>query len=199
MLLLEIRVDRFRSLAAGYVLQKIRHLKRSGLPIIATVRSPEEGGARALSDSRRLELFKSILPVVDAIDLELGSAALRKNLVPLAHRLGKRVILSQHNFSRTPSENEMVRLIRKSRQGGADIVKLAVTPKTSADLARLFLLTRRHRKENLISVAMGKLGAPSRVLGFLFGSLLTYSFISPKPQAPGQLSFDRLLRKIKTL
>ena len=184
-LLLEIRIDRFRNLSNSYVLSKIRSLKKVGLPLIVTIRSRKEGGARALSGSTRLELFKKILPLSNAVDVELSSSDLRKKLIPLARRSGKRVILSYHNFSSTPSESFMVQFIRKARRSGADGVKLAVTPKTSRDLARLLRVTHRHRKENLITLAMGKLGSPSRTLGFLFGSLLTYSFIGRKPQAPG--------------
>ena len=196
-LLLEIRIDRFRNLSDSYLRSKVRPLKKLNLPLIATIRSRKEGGARTLSDSARLELFKKILPRVNAVDVELSSSDLRKKLIPLARRSGKRVILSYHNFSSTPSESSMVQFIRKAKRSGADLVKLAVTPKTSGDLARLLRVTHRYRKENLITLAMGKLGAPSRTLGFLFGSLFTYSFIGPKPQAPGQLPLKNLIREIE--
>ncbi len=196
-LLLEIRIDRFRNLSDSYVLSKIRSLKKSGLPLIATLRSRKEGGARALSGSARLGLFKKILPLVNAVDVELSSSGLSQKLIPLAHRSGKRVILSYHNFSSTPSDSFMAQFIRRARRSGADLAKLAVMPETSGDLARLLRVTHRHRKENLITLAMGNLGSPSRTLGFLFGSLLTYTFIGPKPQAPGQLPLKHLLREIE--
>ena len=198
-LLLEIRIDRFRRFDFPYVLSKINSFKRLKLPLIATIRSRNEGGARTLSDSARFELFKKVLPLVNAIDVELSSSNLRKKLIPVARRSGKRVILSYHNFASTPSESSLVQFIRKAKRSGADLVKLAVTPKTSQDLARLLRLTHRHRKENLITLAMGKLGAPSRTLGFLFGSLLTYSYLGRNPQAPGQLPFTSLLRELTLL
>lgn len=196
--LLETRIDRFRWLDDNWVLEKIRFLKRFGLPLIATLRSRREGGARPLPDSLRLQLFKKILPWIDAIDLELSSAGLVQTLVPLARRKKKRVILSYHNFQSTPPDASLASILRKGRQKGADLVKIAVTPRKERDLARFLLFMHRHRDQNLIALAMGPSGSPSRVLAPLFGSLLTYSFIG-RPQAPGQLSLKPLLKEMKSL
>lgn len=193
---LEIRIDRFRKIDEAHVLQRIRSLRSLRLPLIATLRSRKEGGGRSISDSKRLSIFEKALPFVDAIDLELGSVRLRKTLVPLARRKGKRIILSYHNFKATPTNRVMLGLIRRGKRGGADLVKLAVTPQKAGDLARLLLLTHRNREKHLVSIAMGRLGLVSRVLAPLFGSLLTYSFVG-RPQAPGQLSIERTLKEMK--
>ena len=198
-LLLEIRIDRFRRLEENYIVSKVRSFKKLGLPLIATIRSTQEGGARKLSDSSRLKIFRRVLPFVNAVDIEFASFQLRKNLVPLVHRLKKKTIFSYHHFASTPSERAMIHLIQRAKRAGADIVKMAVTPKSKNDLARLLLVTNQYRDKNLIMIAMGRLGTPSRVLAPLFGSLLTYTFVGKKPQAPGQLSLHRLLQEIKPL
>jgi len=182
--LLEVRIDRFRRLDERQILQRIHSLKRVGLPLIATIRSQKEGGRRFLSESQRVELFKKILPKVDAIDLELASKHLCQALIPLAHRKGKRVILSYHNFRTTPADSTLEDFIQRAQRRGADIVKIAVTPKKNSDTARLLLLTQRNRGKNLISIAMGPRGAPSRILAPLFGSLVTYSYIGRPPSGP---------------
>lgn len=196
-LLLEIRIDRFRRLDEKSVLQKIRSFKKTRLPLIATIRSRKEGGGRLLSNSKRLGLFKKILPLVQIIDLELNSASLR-GLIPLAHRKGKRVILSYHNFHSTPSDGALLRLIQKARRQGADWVKIAVTPRRGGDVGRLLLLTHRNRDKNLITIAMGRRGRASRLLAPLFGSCLAYSFVN-RSQAPGQIPIQRFLSQIKRL
>ena len=190
-LLLEIRIDRFRRLEENYIVSKIHSFKKLRLPLIATIRSAQEGGARKLSDSIRLKIFRRVLPLVNALDIELASTRLRKNLVPLARRLKKKTILSYHHFASTPSERAMIHLIQRAKRAGADIVKMAVTPKSKSDLARLLLVANQYRDKNLIMIAMGRLGTPSRVLAPLLGSLLTYTFAGKKPQAPGQLSLRR--------
>ena len=166
------------------------------MPLIATIRSRREGGGRSIPDSERLELFKNILPLVDAIDLELNSNRLRKVLAPLARRRSKRVILSYHNFRSTPPDSTLLKLVEKVRRGGADLIKIALTPKGKRDVARLLLFTYRNRDKNLITIAMGRRGVPSRILAPLFGSLLTYSFVG-RSQAPGQLSIDELSKEIQ--
>lgn len=191
---LEIRIDRFKNLNENHLLKKIHLFRKLGLPLIATIRSRGEGGGRFLSDSKRAELFKKILPWVQAIDLELRSKELQKSLIPLARQQKKAVILSYHHFQATPRTSHLLKLIRQGKRKGADIVKLAVTPKTKNDLARFLLLGHRSRNQNLIMIAMGPLGIPSRVLAPLFGSLLTYSFIG-RSMAPGQIPLPRLLRE----
>jgi len=194
--LLELRIDRFPKLNSDSTLKKVRSFRKAGLPLIATIRSKKEGGGRNLSEAARLELFKKILPAVDAIDLELSSPALVKALVPRAHRLGKRVILSYHNFRSTPSNGALVRKIDEGKRRGGDLVKIAVTPKKTADVARLLVLASKERSKNVVAISMGKLGAPSRVLAPLFGSLLTYASLG-KAQAPGQLSVAQLFNELQ--
>lgn len=195
---LEFRIDRFKSLDPNWVLPRIRSFKGLGLPLIATIRNRKEGGGRSISDSKRLEIFKKVLPWVDAIDLELSSTRLRKTLLPLARRRKKGVILSYHNFRSTPSDRVLLRILQKGKKGKADFVKIAVTPKRKGDLVRFLLFTHRNRKQHLIAIAMGRQGVPSRILAPLFGSLLTYSFLR-HPQAPGQIPLGRLSKELKLL
>jgi len=196
-LLLEIRIDRFRRLDEESVFQKIRSFQKTRLPLIATIRSRKEGGGRHLSDSQRLGLFKKILPLVQIIDLELSSTSL-KALIPLAHRKGKSVILSYHNFHSTPPDPALLRLIEKARRRGADWVKIAVTPRREGEVGRLLLLTHRNRDKDLITIAMGRRGKASRLLAPLFGSRLTYSFLD-RSQAPGQIPIRSFLKKLTVI
>lgn len=205
--ILEVRIDRFRRLDLPSILQRIRSLRKTGMPLIATLRSRKEGGAavptgggravpagggkRNLSDSQRIRIFQKVLPYVNAVDLELSSPRLIRSLIPLARGKKKCVILSYHNFKSTPSDPTLRNLIRKGRRSGGQIIKIAVTPRKKEDVARLLRFTQQNRKQNLVAIAMGRLGVSSRVLAPLFGSLLTYSFIG-RPQAPGQLSLKQL-------
>jgi len=193
---LELRIDRFLGLDPDRIQKRIKSLRRLGLPLIATIRSRREGGGRRIPDERRIDLFKRVLPWVQAIDLELSSTRLRKTLVSLAHRKRRRVILSYHNFRTTPPDRTLSRLIQRGQRGGADLVKIAVTPRRKKDLARFLLFTHRNRDKPLISIAMGTLGTPSRVLAPLFGSFLTYGFLT-RAQAPGQLPLHRLSQELK--
>jgi len=194
--ILELRIDRFPQISSKPLFQKIRSYRKMGFPLIATIRSKKEGGGRFIPDSKRIELFKTLLPWVDAVDLELASAHLTKVLVPLARRKGKQVILSYHNFRQTPPDPVLTNLLRKAKKKRANFVKIVATPKNPDDVARLLLFTERNRDQHLITISMGRLGQPTRVLAPLFGSLLTYGSLG-RPEAPGQLSISRLSKEIK--
>src|SRR5262247_1788175 len=66
----ELRIDQFARHDAAYVLDVCRAARELGLPLIATVRAVDEGGALALDDAKRLELFKAVVPLVAAVDIE---------------------------------------------------------------------------------------------------------------------------------
>ncbi|HSB51366.1 MAG TPA: type I 3-dehydroquinate dehydratase [Dissulfurispiraceae bacterium] len=194
----ELRVDMFDSVETGHVadvFKKIRDLL--GKPVIGTVRDAREGGQRTIDD--RLELYDACIPWCDAVDVEVQSNRLLAKVGRLLSRKGKLLIGSYHNFNETPDEIFMDSIVSRGKEGGADIVKIAVTAKGRDDLLRLLLFTFRHRDKGMITMSMGDAGLPSRVVGPLFGSLISYGYVG-RPSAPGQLSVSELMdlfRKLK--
>ena len=70
--ILEIRVDQFEKLSSAFVVDEVKVLKRHALPLIGTIRSRVEGGKAEIEESHRLDLYRQISPLVDAIDIDLG-------------------------------------------------------------------------------------------------------------------------------
>ncbi len=54
-----------------------------------------------------------------------------------------KIILSSHNFSETPPEQELHDLAAAMREAGADIVKIATTAKDICDSAKVLSLLQR--------------------------------------------------------
>ncbi len=181
---LEFRIDHFKNTDIDHLLGFVQYVRRKGPRIIATVRSIDEGGKRLITDSKRLEIFSALTPFVDAVDVELSSRAILKDVIKVAKRFRKKVIVSYHNFQVTPLKGKLNLLVKKGRAEGGDIVKIATKTKDYTDLKRLARITLEHK--NIITIAMGKKGISSRVFFPLLGSLLTYSPIS-WTTAPGQL------------
>ncbi|MCI6530947.1 MAG: type I 3-dehydroquinate dehydratase [Mesosutterella sp.] len=160
--------------------------------LIVTVRSRGEGGEASFSGPEYERLVGSLARSAraDLIDVELcwGEGIVRR-LVQAAHLSGAGVIVSRHDFEKTPELEAMLSVLRREASLGADVAKIAVMPKTPEDVARLLLATARARAElpcPLITMAMGALGAVSRVSGEIFGSALTFARIGGG-SAPGQL------------
>ena len=86
---------------------------------------------------------------------------------------------------------------------GADIAKLAVMPRCTADAARLLEATARAADARpdtpLITMSMGPLGAVTRFCGGAFGSCATFGVTSgTSASAPGQPPADLLKAKLIT-
>jgi 3-dehydroquinate dehydratase/shikimate dehydrogenase len=99
--------------------------------------------------------------------------------------------LSFHDFEHTPPLPQ--RLVR-ARRGEADAIKIAARALTISDSVRLLRLA--HASNDIVSVPMGEIGLPARLLALREGSALAYAPVSDAT-APGQVSlreFKRLYR-----
>lgn len=192
--LIELRVDTFADRKAETLISSLSglRLKFPRLPIILTVRSKDEGGKYAISDSGRRAIFEALMPYVDIVDVELSSSAILKYIVGCARERSKKVIISHHNFKTTPSVKALNGIIARGERAGADIVKIAAFARGTEDLGVLAgLLAGR---DNLIVIAMGAYGRASRVFFPMIGSLVTYGSIT-NATAPGQLTLKEIKKE----
>ncbi len=195
---IEMRVDMFESLAPGHIADTFeRATEKFQKSLLATVRDVSEGGQQKIDD--RLSVFRVVAPLSDAVDVEISSEETMRNVHDLVAGTPVVLIGSYHNFTATPDDDLLEEVIEKGRSLGADVVKIAVMAKSREDVIRLLMTAARHRERGIIALSMGDQGLPSRVVGPLFGSLLTYGYIN-RPSAPGQLSAAELsdiLRRLK--
>lgn len=183
--LIEVRLD----LISGNRLEAIKAIKKATTkPIIATNRLKAEGGAFEGSEEERCELLIQAAKYADYVDIELR-AETRDELIK---RINKPVIVSYHNFQGMPDQMEMKAILNEMKKTGAAIAKIAVIPATLKDNLRLldFLL---EADMPLCVISMGKLGRHFRVVAHLYGSILTYGYVS-EIMAPGQMSVTELKR-----
>jgi len=189
--IIELRVDMFENLTAEYVAHVVEMAReRFSKPLITTVRSYSEGGAVKIEDRKRKELFKAIIDLTDAVDIEIESDIFG-GIVRLARKRGKTSIASFHDFSATPGIDELSGIIRKGKSFRADIVKIAVMPNSMGDLRVITDLTLRYHEQGIITIAMGELGMASRIFLPMIGSLITFASLDIST-APGQLSIHRM-------
>ncbi len=102
-----------------------------------------------------------------------------------------KILLSLHDFQRTPP---LPRRLVHARRGEADAVKIAARALTISDSLRLLRLA--HASNDIVSVPMGEIGLPARLLALREGSALAYAPVSAAT-APGQVSlhdFKRVYR-----
>lgn len=205
--LVEWRVDFFEDLLdIKRVLEVLRLIRKQLIDkaIIFTFRREKEDVERRISTDYYINLNKTIaeLGMVDLIDLEVFSIYEEiKDLIEIIHEKGIFVIGSNHDFLKTPSEDEMIEKLRSIEETGVDILKLAVMANSSADVLRLLNVTNKMKvqaKKPIVAISMGKLGIISRISGQIFGSSITFGALDSL-SAPGQISVDELYKVLKLL
>ena len=129
----------------------------------------------------------------DLLDVEVSEISNPSAIIRRLHDMGQHVVASKHYFSHTPADIQMQQDLTQMQQMGADIGKLAVMPHSPLDVLRLLQVTAQMQEEHpqypLVTMAMGGLGAISRVSGQIFGSCMTFASVG-KTSATGQMPLE---------
>jgi 3-dehydroquinate dehydratase type I len=152
-------------------------------------------------DERITRLVEAIRSGAALVDVETESDDDFRQTIALQARLNKcKIIVSYHNFEKTPSLLEMSHIVETCKQQGADVVKLVTTAKNKSDAARVLSLYDKYPDENLIAFAMGSAGLITRVACVFLGAPYTYAAISDdKPLADGQISVEKIKNVMNNL
>ncbi|MCX6771430.1 MAG: type I 3-dehydroquinate dehydratase [Candidatus Micrarchaeota archaeon] len=182
--LAEVRLD----LLSGRVgKDEVRRIFSSHQNLIATCRP----GKRSQSECASL-LLEAIANGAAYVDIEVDApAALRKKVVAKAKKKGCKVIVSFHDYKKTPSRQKLEAMARKCFSTGDGIAKIACKANSAGDCARLLSLLDGKRK--LAVVGMGKKGRLVRVVAPMLGSAIAYA--SPAGRqgtADGQMAASEL-------
>ncbi|NPA13353.1 MAG: type I 3-dehydroquinate dehydratase [Aquificae bacterium] len=192
--MVELRIDQFEDLSIPYIMEKAKQVKDSGLKLLSTVRCKGEGGAD-IPDEKRLEIFSKVSKVSDVIDIELKSE-INREVVGIAKSNDAQALVSYHDFEKTPEEEEIQQIIDEAYYLGADIIKYAFKVNNHDDVARILCITNKNKGRKLVAIGMGELGKLTRVAGYFFGSIFTYTYIG-KSFAPGQIEATKLIEELK--
>lgn len=179
------------------VLSQIRSILKD-TPILFTFRSKKEGGEKEISLKYYLELNCEIAKTkeVDLIDVELFICdEFVKEIVQTAHKNNVKIVMSNHDFFKTPSKEEIVNRLSKMRELNADLPKIAVMPQSEGDVLTLLCATNEMKEKYpdtpIITMSMSGKGLISRLAGEIFGSALTFG-AAKKASAPGQINVEDL-------
>jgi len=183
--IVEVRLDLIGADAPAWS-EQIRAIP---LPVIVTIRLASEGGQWTQPDEARLPLFEIALQHAAAVDIEYRSP-LMKRVSALACQRQKALIISYHDFEKTPPLADLQQIIRTAANYGT-VVKIATLTQTEEDLATLRALFAEQCSASVCLLGMGPLGPRTRVEFPRLGSCLTYGYLDA-PIAPGQVSAAEL-------
>lgn len=205
--ILEIRLDLLGIKDLEIAAETIGTIKsETRLPVIVTNRLNTEGGKWEGEEAERIGLLTGLLSLKngpETVDIELSAGKEERDEVVKAAKIhGKSVIVSSHDFLKTPSFEEMKTTLKEAFLAGADIAKLAVMPHSMRNVLDLLKLTldAREAGEAVCTIAMGKTGKHTRVIAPFYGSVLTYASIeSTMSAAPGQLPINEVKKMMELL
>ena len=204
--IVEWRVDFFQPIGnVGVVIDAGKALRRAlpDMPLLFTRRSEREGGQRvSISEKQAADLCAEVCAAgfADLVDFEMSSAAAEMKAVREASRRhGVGLVCSYHDFQRTAPLAELLAQFRRAQELGGDVGKVSVMATSRDDALTLLAATSQAAQlleVALIGVSMGPHGAISRMLGFAFGSALTFG-VATSGSAPGQMPIAELRAAIE--
>jgi 3-dehydroquinate dehydratase/shikimate dehydrogenase len=178
---LEIRLDMLQRPSAGIAV--IRRLLRRypETLIVATCRRKANGGEFAGTVREEIEVLQTAGAAGAALlDFEIETAEAALDAVEDSRRRA-RVIVSYHNFERTPA---LVQILKRLQKVPADLYKLATTARKPSDNLRVLSILTARWDAPVMALAMGEMGIPSRILGPARKSAFTFAAPDPAPLTP---------------
>ncbi|XP_022132958.1 bifunctional 3-dehydroquinate dehydratase/shikimate dehydrogenase, chloroplastic [Momordica charantia] len=190
--LVEIRLDSLKIFNPHEDLKTL--IKESHVPTLFTYRPKWEGGQYDGDENQRRDALRLAMKLgADYIDVELQVAKEFIDSIRQEKPENFKVIVSSHNYRKTPSLEDLGSLVADIQASGADIVKIATTALDITDVARMLQILV-HSQVPIIGLVMSDRGFISRILCPKFGGYLTFGTLEKGiVSAPGQPTVEDLL------
>ena len=175
------------------------------IPLLFSFRTVGEGGVQKIEKALYNRINKTAIEsgLIDMIDIELmlGDEFVTE-LTEAAHDNNIIVVMSSHDFKKTPKKEELLMRMDRMVSLGADIPKIAVMPESNRDVLNLLDTTDTFHNDHpdipIITMSMDGKGVVSRLAGEIFGSSVTFG-CARKASAPGQIEAGELAIVLRIL
>ena len=184
----EIRLDMAGAQTPDAAAALLESFAGRGVPLIATARAAFEGGEWRGDENTRRDVLLRALDFADAVDIELASGEIAREVVSATKARGGAAIVSRHNFSAMDSRGQMDFALKEARALGADLFKIACATADESDAECILDFVRSHSGDfPLIATAMGEGAVARRTRLDLAreGSLIAFA-AAEGASAPGQ-------------
>jgi 3-dehydroquinate dehydratase type I len=181
--MVELRIDSL-DFSDSQLEELIRGSKAS---IVSTCRP----GNKRTEAERVLLLCKTVEWGASWVDIEIECPSESKQAVRLAAHQIAELIISYHDYLRTPVRIELESIVQQCFDEGADVAKVACTVNSHKDAARILGLYSHFT--GIVALGMGDLGKVTRISAPLLGA--PFTFAAPddgQKTAPGQLTTTEL-------
>ncbi|MEM3647591.1 MAG: type I 3-dehydroquinate dehydratase [Thermoproteota archaeon] len=188
--LVELRLDHAREKDYEKI---VGIVEKSKIGIVATIRPSYDGGAYKGSEEERLRFFEKALEApFKYVDVEHESKIVN-SVIRLARKKDIGIVLSYHDWNKTPESKTLRKIFSRMRGRGADVCKIVTTVTNPVEEATLlFFLMNNSKGARLICFGMGEKGFATRILSPLLGGFMTYASYD-EALAPGQATLKEMV------
>lgn len=179
---LEFRVDGLKNPNLKDITETIEEIN---FPMIVTNRIGSEGGSFKGSEDERIDILKGCADLVEYVDIELQSD---DKYIEELNDYNARVIVSYHDFEKTPELDEIYYIVEKEKTVG-DIAKVAFMPNDLEDTLKILAILSHY--QDVIAISMSDLGSYTRVMASKFNSPITFA-AGTDVTAPGQIDIETM-------
>ena len=180
--LAEIRLDK-----TGFTIKEIKEVFSLSKDLIATFRPGD------VTDGHREEC---LLTAISAG----APTPFKKRIIQAAKKHRCKIIISYHNYEKTPLREELLAILKECFLSGADIAKISCHVNSDLDAARMLSLYEYKTNKKIIAIGMGEKGKLTRIIAPFLGSPFTYvSLDYGKETADGQLDIKKLKNILEIL
>lgn len=195
---IEARLDGVKGLTATLAGELVTAARKTKLPVIATCREKEEGGAKSFSIADKTAILAECVKAgAEFIDCELKVFAQKEAQEPIKQLLKShadcRLILSAHQF-KGPFANLNMKYEAMLSLWPMAICKLVYQARHINDCFEALDLLHNAGKD-MIVFCMGQAGQMTRVLAKKVGAFLTFASLDEhNGTAPGQIPVSQMKR-----
>ncbi len=206
--LIELRLDYIEKIEyfTEVFIKSLLNLIQPSISVIITLRDSSEGGQMEIDKDKRINLIKMLIRCQPQyLDVEMSTEKQDlEEIIKLADQNNVKLILSCHNFEKTPSFEDCTKIIenlsKRIKNIERFILKTIFTAQKFEDNFIPLKICREYsqKKQEIISFCMGEEGIFSRILCVKFGSAFTYASIA-ESTASGQININTIREVIKLL
>ena len=149
--------------------------------IMVTPRHHLENGVREIGDDKKKEILLASINsgLVDMVDVEMryGQDYISE-IKAAAVEKGVALMVSYHDLKHTPDEEEIISLLKREVELGADVCKVSFVAESYGDNDKLGKIIVKANEtvidQPIVSISAGPMGTLSRISGDAFGSCATF-------------------------
>ena len=194
--LIELRLDFLRDLSGAVLKQLMEACKK---PVIVAFRN-QNFGASTKPEKRFSMLKKAIEFGAGFVDIDFEKDNEFAGQI-LPEKGKTKVILSFHDFEKTPAKKELLRLFKSMASvKGVDAIKIVTFANSKEDNGKVLSLipVAKQLDKPIIAFCMGEKGKQSRIQSMKKGSMLGFAALSiEKVSAEGQFGCQEFKRLVK--